>query len=698
MRKFVIVIVVLVIIIGVTAVALFNLDRIVNSRKDYFISKAEFATGRQIEVGEIGVSIWGGIGIQLDDVTVSDDPSFTDGNFIQANQLKVNVALFPLLKKELKVKKIILKKPVFTLVRNADGKFNFDSLIKTGLEQPAQAGETSVPSGDEGAGAAVAGSNYALFVAMANINDGRVHFLDQTDNSEIHLDKIDFAVKDLRMDKPVEIELSAVLLPEPEAAGRSNLKLTGWIGPVGDPPVPEAIPIELDISIDPISLAEVGRIPLVAGRLPEGLTAEGPVRIESRLSGTAGDMSVSTAIDLSGCNIQLADRFNKSDNIPFRLETDLQKTGDKVTINRLTTRLHTLELTGSGTVALGDTPRVTMDLKSGAVDLSGWDAMLPQLEQYDLAGNAEVKIQIDGAVAPGSFPPLQGRAALHDVSFQLPRSPRPIEDLNGEVLFRSRGKEIFIDSLRLAGLDGTILGSGRLDLGQPKPRFLFDSRLRGLDLTRLLVATPAGSSAHFSGRLDLDFLAGGQGTKWADISQSLEGDGNIAVLKGIILNFNLAQYILDSVSDVIGSQQLVSSRLKQAYPQVFTARQTSFKKVESSLAVQNGRVYLPNTEMDTGDYTIRGETNMRLDGVLDSRGVLVLSDRLSADIVKDVQYAAFLKNKAGRLEIPFSISGKLPKVKVTAVLDGLKIQESVIKPEVDKLKSKLLNKLFNKKK
>ena len=89
---------------------------------------------------------------------------------------------------------------------------------------------------------------------------------------------------------------------------------------------------------------------------------------------------------------------------------------------------------------------------------------------------------------------------------------------------------------------------------------------------------------------------------------------------------------------------------------------------------------------------------MRLDGVLDSRGVLVLSDRLSADIVKDVQLAAFLKNKAGRLEIPFSISGKLPNVMVKAVLDGKKIQKSVIKPEVDKLKNKLLNKLFNKKK
>ena len=252
-------------------------------------------------------------------------------------------------------------------------------------------------------------------------------------------------------------------------------------------------------------------------------------------------------------------------------------------------------------MTLGDTPRVKLDLKSDAVDLSGWDAMLPQLEQYDLSGNVEVKIQVDGAVAPGSLPPSQGRAALHDVSFKLPRSPRPIEDLSGEVMFRSRGKEILIDSLRLAGLDGIILGSGRLDLGQPKPSFLFDSRLRDLDLTRLLVATPAGSSAHFEGRLDLDFLAGGQGNEWADISQSLEGDGNIAVLEGTVLNFNLAQYILDSVSDMIGSQQLVSNRLKQAYPQVFTARQTSFKKVESRLAIRNGRVYLPNTEMDTSD-------------------------------------------------------------------------------------------------
>ena len=50
--------------------------------------------------------------------------------------LKVGVELMSLMKKRLEVTRCVLVEPAVTIVRSADGKYNFDSLVRKLAEDP----------------------------------------------------------------------------------------------------------------------------------------------------------------------------------------------------------------------------------------------------------------------------------------------------------------------------------------------------------------------------------------------------------------------------------------------------------------------------------------------------------------------------------------------------------------------------------
>jgi AsmA protein len=220
MRKLWIVLVI-VLIIGVGAlVAIFNLDRIVKAKKDFFLAGIEEKTGRQVEFEDIGIAVWGGLGVRVKGVSATDDPVFSQANFLEAEELYLKVAIWPLFKKQLQVKKVILYKPVIRVVRDANGRLNIDSIGREGDgAKPGDTRESSRPSG----------ASYALFVAFADIEEGELIFIDQETGTEHHLGRIDLAVQDVRMDEPFTAKLKASFLPGGGDNGQ-NLTLEGRVG------------------------------------------------------------------------------------------------------------------------------------------------------------------------------------------------------------------------------------------------------------------------------------------------------------------------------------------------------------------------------------------------------------------------------------------------------------------------------------
>ena len=108
--------------------AVLNLNFFINSNKDFLVSQIEQSLGRKITVGEINTGFSDGLGIRLKNTSVSDDKSFSNAEFISAADIQINVEIIPLLSKKINITKLILNRPLISIIKNKSGKYNFESI------------------------------------------------------------------------------------------------------------------------------------------------------------------------------------------------------------------------------------------------------------------------------------------------------------------------------------------------------------------------------------------------------------------------------------------------------------------------------------------------------------------------------------------------------------------------------------------
>src|SRR4051812_18833507 len=99
-------------------------------------SEASAALGRQVTVGDLSLSILSG-SVGADNISIADDPAFGKTPFVTAKSLKVGVELMPLIfSKQLNVTDITLEEPQITLLKTANGKWNFSTIGNASAKQP----------------------------------------------------------------------------------------------------------------------------------------------------------------------------------------------------------------------------------------------------------------------------------------------------------------------------------------------------------------------------------------------------------------------------------------------------------------------------------------------------------------------------------------------------------------------------------
>ena len=119
---------VLLLLVVLAGVALVSLNSLIDRNRQYILAQVKEAIGRDVTVGDIGVSLWGGVGARLDQFSVADDPAFAKEPFVRAEDLQVNMKLLPLFRKELQVSKVILHRPVINIIKDEKGQFNFSTM------------------------------------------------------------------------------------------------------------------------------------------------------------------------------------------------------------------------------------------------------------------------------------------------------------------------------------------------------------------------------------------------------------------------------------------------------------------------------------------------------------------------------------------------------------------------------------------
>ena len=446
MRKWIIISAVLFVFCAIVVLALLNLNSLINRNKDYFLGQAEQALGRKVSVGDVGVTLWGGVGLTLSNFTMSDDPSFSSSHFVSAEDLQINVKLLPLLRKDFQVKRLILHKPVIQVIRNKEGRFNFSTVGQQKKEKPKEPEKAEKEKGQK--------TPPALLIAVVDVSGGEVHYVDQKAGTDFRADQIDFKVKDFDLNRPFSAELAVALFSE-----KQNFKLQAQIGPIGSHTDFSDVPMDGKADIESLDFGKLmSTLPAVKAALPKDMDVSGIVTVKDlRLKGTLKKLSLKGALDGTGAALNFGKTLRKAAGIPFIVSADGQYGNGLLRLGQTKAKLNTMELVGNGDISLGDVTGLDLSLASNRFSLNGWEKIIPLIEDYQLSGNLEVqKTTVQGKLGKGATPQIQGTVALSGVSAKPPQFPKPIKDLDTRIDFTGQ---------RAALKDTTLsLGNSRIRL------------------------------------------------------------------------------------------------------------------------------------------------------------------------------------------------------------------------------------------
>jgi uncharacterized protein involved in outer membrane biogenesis len=268
---------------GVLGLALLNVNFLVRRNKDSLIGRAERALGRKISVDRIEMTFWP-LGARLLNFVLADDPTFSTEHFLRAKALRIELRLLPLFIGQFRPKRMDLESPIITVVRDAQGRYNFASRVRD--EKNERTGDSKKLRGEQRDSA-------LLWVPSLNISGGTLRFRDLTDNGELIATQINFRLSDFESGEPFEIQLEAAV-----NAAQPNLHLKSWIGSIADKRDFRDVPLVGELNATALDLGRVNKaLPQFRKALPRALRFDGIYTIkELKFKGTLNNLSLKGAV------------------------------------------------------------------------------------------------------------------------------------------------------------------------------------------------------------------------------------------------------------------------------------------------------------------------------------------------------------------------------------------------------------------
>src|SRR3990170_7185384 len=170
-------ILVLAVLAALVLPSLVNLERY----RAALASRAGKALGREVTLGDLRVSLWGGIGAEAKGIQIAEVPGLGAEPFLSAEALRVRVELFPLFRGQVKVSSAVLERPRIRLIHARDGRWSVEDLLRTHAAPLTP--KPSVEAPRSGSASLLGG----LLLSEVAVRKGEVTFVDQARSPGISL-------------------------------------------------------------------------------------------------------------------------------------------------------------------------------------------------------------------------------------------------------------------------------------------------------------------------------------------------------------------------------------------------------------------------------------------------------------------------------------------------------------------------------
>jgi hypothetical protein len=535
---------------------------------------------------------------------------------------------------------MVLHRPVINVLRDKSGQFNFATIGGEKEKKEKAEKEKKERTGERG-------GPPPLAVSLVDVDDGEIHYKDAAEGVDFHATRVDFKVKDINFERPIDVALEAAVL----GAAKQNFRLKGRVGPLGPKADFSDLPVDGDIELDTIALENLEKtLPGVSKKLPKDVALAGSVGVKSRISGRFAKNvlpDVNGTLNLAGISARvpaLAEPVNDINaKISFTAKTaDLPETTFKIGNSRVRLSAKAASFSPLNLSYRVSSPELNLaDIKGPAKDRKKPEVL------KNLKGEGTLLVKNGAITSRGTYTASGGTIADGD-----------FKNLQTSIAFVDRVATI--ESFSTDAFSGNVKAKGRYDMREATPRFAATANIKAVDVAALSNAISPSAPKNLRGFLDMDLDVTGAGKNWDAIQDALKGQAKMEVKNGALLDVNLAESVF---SNVPGGVTIVPNDIRKKYPAVFSAKDTEFKQMKGTAVIADGRARTDDLVVSAAEFETLGKGWVGFDRKVDFRALLTFSPQLSQDIVNKAKQAKGFLNDQGQLEMPFTLSGKLPGAK-----------------------------------
>jgi len=702
--------------------------------KDFLVAKAESELGCKIEIEKLTVNLLRGVRLKNVALYLRQEPGqkplLKAADFYLKHKL-----LESLIRRKLIIDEVVLGEPAIFIVRDEEGDLSYDYLLKKQTPQEGKKEEEE--------------KQISLLISKIAVKDGRLLLEDKKAGAGLDLKEINLRVRDFSLDEPFDFSLN--IGRQLKAEGKANIakkdvkakvlckefdltvfkpylpanlevkslstdfeaelvqanKLTlqgnGQLSGISFVQSPlaiqnEGLSLEYDLAADLlakkimfnhlkatsslgveascsatiedferieatitsslIKLEQVGKI------VPLGKTEiKGLLSLKAKLDGSLTDLA---KLRLDG---QAAFKEVQVKLPPLtkeiRLSGSCKFSQEKVSTEDLTGKLGRSDFSLLATVRdLQGSPKAEFSLSSKLADLDELLAAYKEVEEKPGASSKEP------AQEEKIGPTATGKIDIQELTYQKESFP----GVRARVKFADNRLEI--TSLNLNLYNGSLTGQGALTLKET-PAYEFKGRVENVALNRILSHLTSVKDQVF-GRLGADISLSGEGFSSEAIRKSLTLSGDLKVNDGKLAG---KLPLTEGLVSLLGISQ---------------KKEISYKDLRAKIKIENGAVKTEDFGLTSQEVNILASGEASLDGKLNFSGKFDLSKDLVNKVSGDL--AGFLKDKEGRIKIPYELGGTFSHPKFKLITKGIKeeIKQKIkeeVKEEVDKLKEESKEKI-----
>jgi AsmA protein len=557
------------------------------------------STGRDLNLqGDMKLSVFPWVALELGPATLSNLPGFGAEPFLAFKHAAVRVKLLPLLHEDLEVAKVELDGLDLRLVKDAQGKGNWQSASASTPEQPAAQKSGGGPKLESIGGVSVTHGrvSYNQYV-MENFN------LETGAFSAARKVPVTMSFDANRGVAGEKFNLSARLDfvddPDIDDIKLAALNVNGTVSRAGDDR-----PMHYEFNVPSLE-ANLNKQTLA---IPDFSLSLASLKLSGKLNGTqiSDDLHLSGTLALQSLVLgEFAPRFGialpktRDPKALSSLSAGMNFAYDakSASLSDLSIKLDDSTLKGTIDVALEPAMAVKFALAVDRIDL----------DRYRPPPNATPDPKSAAANQPApkpandTSPPLTASG-----TFSLEAAHAAgLDFTNLHVTVDMKDNVTHLHPLEAQLYGGTYSGDLTYDARTAAPALSMDEHLSGVDMTQLAANTKA--KGRLSGKATVNIKGSARGSDADDILKTLNGhfDANVAngALEGVDLGYDLAlaQSLLD----------------KQASTSVQDTKRTKFDAFKDSAAITNGVA-------DTNDLSIvspvlkvsgKGTINLRNSGI-----------------------------------------------------------------------------------